>query len=320
VWGCPVCSAVIRADRAAEIQEGVGRHLDNGGGALFLTGTIRHHLGDVLDTGLNAVIEGWTRVIRGNPWKKWAQRIGVVGYIRSIEVTHGYRNGWHPHVHGLLLLEAPISDAMTSAFMAWVAERWRKMVTKLGAREPDDTYGMTVRSVGKDGRVLGAYLAKLQEKPQGKLGAELARGDLKAGRDRGSRMPFELLDTAEHNDTDAALWLDYLDATAGRQCIVFSKGLRKLLELGEHRTEEQIIADSQTGEMVGVLDGDDYDQLRKTHRLADLLDQIEAAANGDDSGDLLHLLDAAPDPANDPVDRSLVHPSRAPLYARVNKG
>lgn len=310
VWSCPVCSAVIRAERAREIEDAVVPWLADGHGALFVTGTVRHHLGDLLDVGLNAVLEGWTRVIRGNPWKKWAQRIGLVGYIRSAEITYSRRNGWHPHVHGLLLLEAPISDTMAAAFTAWVSDRWRTMVTKLGAREPNDDYGFTVLAVRGDGRVLSSYLAKLQEqKPQGKLGAELARGDLKSGR-TGSRMPFELLDTAFDCPDDAALWLDYLDATEGRRCISWSRGLRELLSAEDERTDEQIIEDSENGEMVGVLDGETYDELRRARRLPDLLDQLEAAASGDDSGDLLHLVQAPPDCANDPVDRSILRPGR----------
>lgn len=317
VWGCPVCSAVIRADRAAEIQAGVVPHLDAGGGALFVTGTIRHDLGDLLATGLNAVIEGWTCVIRGNPWKKWAQKIGLVGYIRSTEITRGYENGWHPHIHGLLLLEAPISDTLASAFTAWVSERWRKMVTKLGAREPSDEYGFKVRAVGRDGRVLASYLSKIQEKPGGKLGAELARGDLKSGRAGGSRMPFELLDTAFDRDDDAALWLDYLDATAGRQAIVFSKGLRVLLGLTEKRTDEQIIAESENGELVGLLDGETYDELRKARQLHVLLDQLETG-----SGDLLGLLSdppkLAPEDTDLPESGEVFPPLRAALIGSKN--
>lgn len=313
IWACPVCSAVIRAERAAEIETGVVAHLDAGGGALFVTGTIRHAVGDLLETGLNAVIEGWTRVIRGNPWKKWAERIGLVGIVRSVEVTYGHVNGWHPHLHGLLLLKAPISDEMTAAFMAWIADRWRTMVTKLGADEPSDEYGFKVRAVGKDGRVLAKYLAKMQEHAGVGVGSELARGDLKSARSQTSLMPFELLDSAFNNPEHAALWLDYLDATAGRQCITFSRGLRDLLGLGEDRTDEQLIEDSESAEMVGVLDGDTYDELRKQRRVCDLLDQIEAASRGDRSGDLLHLLAAPPECANDVVDRTLVHPSRVIL-------
>lgn len=290
VWSCPVCAAVIRAERAAEIESGVMRHMAGGGGALFVTGTIRHAVGDTLAVGLEAVLEGWRRVIRGTPWKKWAARLGLVGVIRSVEVTRGHRNGWHPHLHGILLTEAPVSSGLRQAFDAWVTERWRVMVEKLGARLPSAARGFTVQNVDGDGRVLARYLVKLQEeKKRVGIGAEIARGDLKNGR-RGSRLPFELLDTAGHNDKDRDLWLEYVDATAGRLCFTWSKGLRKALALEEDRTDDQIMADGSIGELVGVIDAQTYDILRTCGQLADLLEQIETAAAGGEAGYLLQLV------------------------------
>src|SRR5205085_2664419 len=34
--------------------------------------------------------------------RELAVRAGIVGAIRSLEVTHGEINGWHPHTHELL--------------------------------------------------------------------------------------------------------------------------------------------------------------------------------------------------------------------------
>lgn len=289
VWSCPVCSAVIRAARAAEIETGVVRHMESGGGALFLTGTIRHKKDDTLAVGLEAVLEGWRRVIRGNPWKKWTQRIGLVGIIRTVEITRSDRNGWHPHLHALALLEAPISDQLRGAFEAWVLDRWRTMVTKLGARLPSVERGFTARQVDKDGRVLAQYIAKIQEEKRVKLGAEIARADLKSGR-AGSRLPFELLDTAGWHDGDRELWLEYVDATAGRRCFTWSKGLRAALALGEELTDDQLIEQTESGELVGVIAPETFDVLRKTDQLAELLDQIELAAAGAHPGYLLALV------------------------------
>lgn len=307
VWSCPVCSAVIRADRAEEIESGVVRHRESGGGALFLTGTIRHHADDTLEVGLHAILEGWRRVIRGNPWKKWADRIGLVGIIRTVEITRGWRNGWHPHLHAIALLEKPISDEMRRAFESWLLERWQKMVTKLGARMPSVERGFTVRNVDGDGSMVALYMGKPQEEKRVKIGAEMARADLKSGRNH-SRMPFQLLDTAGHNDTDRALWLEYVDATAGRRCFTWSKGLRDLLKLGQELTDDEVLNKVESGELLGVLDGQTFDVLRKTNQLAELLDQIEVAAAGGDTGYLLQLVTPKRDTAYAPIEHS---PERA---------
>lgn len=307
VWSCPVCSAVIRADRAQEIETGVVAHLDNGGGALFLTGTIRHTADDSLHVGLEAILSGWRKVINGTPWKRWAKRIGLVGIIRTVEVTRSHRNGWHPHLHALALLEAPISDQMREAFQSWVLERWRTMVTKLGARLPSVERGFTVRGVGKDGRVLAQYLAKVQEEKRVQLGAEIARADLKSGR-AGSRLPFQLLDTAGHNDTDRALWLEYVEATAGRRCFTWSKGLRKVLGDGADRVNDDEMPETDTGDLLGVIEPETYDTLRKTHQLAELLDQLEAAAAGGEAGYLLALVTPKRETAFAPLEHSPERP------------
>lgn len=300
IWGCPVCSAVIRADRARDVDAAVVPHLAGGGGALFVTGTLRHKIEDPLSLGLHAVMAGWSGLIRGAPWKKWKDRIGLIGFIRSIEVTYG-ENGWHPHMHGVLLLAKPISDRMVAAFTSWVSARWSKMVQDLGAREPSDEYGFTVKAVRDDGRVLSSYIAKPQEKetPGAKVGAELSRGDLKSARG-GGLMPFELLDTPD-DPLSVALWLEYLDATAGRRCIQWSTGLRDRFDLGEERTPEEVIADTDAAPLVATIAGDVYDRLRKSGRDFLLLDHVEQRAGGAAGvpDDLLDLLDAPPVPAGD---------------------
>lgn len=326
VWSCPVCSAVIRSDRAAEIETGVVRHLENGGSALFFTGTIRHKTSDELAVGLEAILEGWRRVIRGNPWKKWASRIGLVGVIRTVEITRSHRNGWHPHLHALALLERPISDQMREAFEAWLLDRWRTMVTKLGARMPSVERGFTVREVGKDGRVLAQYLTKIQEEKRVQLGAEIARADLKSGR-AGSRLPFQLLDTAGHNDTDRDLWLEYVAATEGRRCFTWSKGLRAALGAGEDRTDDDQMPEAENGHLLGVIEAGTFDVLRTTNQLAELLDQIETAAAGGPAGYLLALVTPTPPPVDaDPATLSTppceipAHAPRHPVLAPVLDG
>lgn len=45
VHACPVCAPKIRAGRADEIERGLRRHLEQGGGAYFVTFTLRHATG-----------------------------------------------------------------------------------------------------------------------------------------------------------------------------------------------------------------------------------------------------------------------------------
>ena len=85
------------APRAEEIDQALRGHLDQGGGAAFLTYTTRHHRSDGLADRLDLVLTALRHVLRGSGWERRRDRLGVVGSIRAGEVTYGR--------HGALCLE-----------------------------------------------------------------------------------------------------------------------------------------------------------------------------------------------------------------------
>ena len=103
----------------------------------------------------------------------------------------------------------------------------------------------------------GAYIAKTQDGRS--PGNELARADLKQGRD-GSRTPFEILDDfrwtgyagTEEDPGDLRLWHEYELATKGHRCITWSHGLRKILAV-EERSDEEIAADDVGGQDIACI-------------------------------------------------------------------
>lgn len=115
IWLDPVCSAKIRAERATEIAEGLVRHIKAGGTAYMVTLTVQHHKRHALADLLDALRDAFRALLSGSQWagdpKRGREgervRMGVLGIIRSIEVTVGMkRHGWHPHVHVLVLMGA----------------------------------------------------------------------------------------------------------------------------------------------------------------------------------------------------------------------
>ena len=74
IWACPVCVSVIRAERAHEIQRAVDTWQDNGGSLAFATMTLRHKRQDPLNLTLEAVIEGWRRLLQGRWWAGESER------------------------------------------------------------------------------------------------------------------------------------------------------------------------------------------------------------------------------------------------------
>lgn len=274
VWSCPVCSAHIRQARAEDIAEAARRWDADGGGFLFLTLTLRHHRGEDLGTLLDGIGRAWQATVRGNPWKRKRDRLGIVGVIKSTEVTWGAANGWHPHLHLLLLTRRPLTADELADLDSWLYDRWAAAVTRQGLGRPDREHGSRLELVAT-GEGVGQYVAKLQDERS--LSLEMARGDLKHGRtDR--LLPFDVLACAADGESWAvALWREYEAAVKGRHAIQWSRGLRDLLGMGEEASDSDIVAEDLTSEetLLGVLDGDDWRSVCRAGLDAALLDAAE---------------------------------------------
>jgi hypothetical protein len=308
IWFCPVCSAKIRHGRAEEITRAVVAWLRQGGRAYLVTFTARHTAADRLADLMNA-IQGtradadagtkrrpgaYQRLVTGSTWagrKASAAtrhsasegirgRIGYVGIIRATEVTVGQGNGWHPHIHAIVLVGGRTEgergekrvvgtfEPSASALAEW-EDHWRAVWTRQLAQidpafRPSDRCavpGCTCGGKGhgvdfkqlqteRDARDLGEYIAKTQDGKSPAL--ELARGDLKSGRD-GNMTPFEVLgrigdlmggvapeDAAGHGELPwlLALWAEYEAAVSGRRAMEWTRYLRPLLGLDGGDSED----------------------------------------------------------------------------------
>lgn len=262
VWLCPVCSAKIRARRAAEIQTiltvALNYYKDAGYVVKMVTLTTRHHMGHSLSHLVTAINKNFRRnVLSGNVWISRSKRIGYVGMVKSVEVLQG-TNGWHPHLHCLLVLK-PLAESSPvdpdapkrrgrkprvqrsfeeelDEFKAWLAAQWRAFFLSdqelYKGNAPSLDVGVHWRDVDNPGA--GAiYVSKVQE-----WGAalELARSDLKVGtRKQGDLKgwtPFELAERHRlTSDVDELsrlrqLWHEYQLALKGTHAITISPALR----------------------------------------------------------------------------------------------
>ncbi|WP_127363985.1 protein rep [Brevibacterium linens] len=275
IHACPICSAVIRAERAREISQAVEAHQAAGGSILFVTLTIRHDRTDPLKQSMDAVLGSWRKLLQGSAWvgsksTQGAQdRYRVSGYIRSTEVTYG-SNGWHPHIHALFFTDDKLSDTEVAAFGDELHTRWARFAHKATGKLPTREHGTDVQRVDEDGQVLGRYLAKLQE-AEGKsktekwdASAELARADVKRGRGD-NFVPFELLDSDHPMPLPQRrrLWVDYYEGTKGRRAITWSRGLKARYEVGE-KTDQEVIEETEAAPVQWVADGSSYDALRRS--------------------------------------------------------
>lgn len=308
VWACPVCSAVIRNQRSEEIEKAAVSWQNQGGSLLFLTLTARHKKSEGLAKTLDGVLKSWSGVIRGAPWKRKMEQIGLRGFIRATEVTWGEANGWHPHLHILLFVENPLSPRQIEDFEGWTYDRWRSRLLKEGLAEPTKLRGIDLRAVSNDGTMLAQYLAKVQGESstvgttKTRVHLEMARSDLKSVRGSKNHLrlaPFEMLDAdcplpvrrAE------ALWSEYFKASRGRRAFHWSKGLRDLVALDEdEKTDEEIINDAEQSDCQFVIPGKLWDEVKNLpDQMAAILEAVEresiSAAEALAWGDLMVMAD-----------------------------
>ncbi|MEU7283693.1 replication protein, partial [Streptomyces sp. NPDC045431] len=299
IWFCPVCSAKIRHGRAEEITAAAVSWMQQGGSAYLVTFTARHAATDKLadlmdaiqgtradkDKGTTRKPGAYQRLITGGTWAGRPDRldadgnpdigirgrVGYVGMIRATEITVGQGNGWHPHIHALVLVGGrtegdrkdkrvvevftPSDDALGELEDHFRAV-WTRHLAKVDPSfKPSDEHGVDFKrlATARDAEDFGRYVAKLQDGHKSISPAnEIARGDLKRGR-QGNMTPFEMLgrigdlmggvleeDAPGHGDLSWCLgkWAEYETAVSGRRAIEWTRYLRQLLGLVGGDTED----------------------------------------------------------------------------------
>jgi hypothetical protein len=221
IWHCPVCASQIATTRREEVQRAVDAHLAAGGAVAMLAFTVPHGPGEPLEPTIRRLQDALTRVKRGAPWKRFKARVGWMGDIQALEVTHG-ENGWHPHKHFIVFLERPVAE---EEIWQWLQARWRTMALRAGLPEPHPVFGLDVQV--RDARTIhGAEAGRYLTKGSWTEADEVTRAPSKTGR-KGNFSPRDLLRLAADGDSRARmLFREYAEALHGRQHLIWSQGLK----------------------------------------------------------------------------------------------
>lgn len=240
VWACPVCSAKIAARRTQELERLLNWNVGREGSVALGTFTMRHHGGHRLRHLRKALTRAWRKLTSARAWKRGRAALGMDGYVRAIECTLG-ENGWHLHIHLLMLFNGPVSSELIEDWSDELYELWSAGLEKSGM-EASREHGVDVRqgSGALDG--LGKYLSKMTY--------EAAGGRFKQGR-KGGRTPFELLDDIINiglaDDFDR--WSEWEKESKGMQQLVWSDGLKARAGVEEIK-DEQITEEEIDGKAV----------------------------------------------------------------------
>lgn len=151
---CPVCSISRRAKLAHEIAHVVSSFTAETKKFPWLfTMTVRHSAEDPVAI-CRAVRECWRKMIGKRAWSRFREQCGIE-FVIAEEITRG-DNGWHPHLHALLLPRRNIGDPVERSGLLF--EEWETAVTReLGAEHaPDLAHGVDLRPCH-----VSRYLTKL---------------------------------------------------------------------------------------------------------------------------------------------------------------
>lgn len=285
VWGCPVCASRISQGRRAEMNTLLAWGREKSLIPVMLTLTARHGLEDRLQDMLDAMKKAKRRLRQRAEWR----RLPVVGTVTATEVTHGTRNGWHPHFHEIVLLEAS-DEAEALAMVAPLGDAWRASLR---------AYGLDGAEVAFDAQGAGSagdYVAKWG------VAEEITMTNAKngkAGKQGRGRSPRELVRLAGAGDDDARnLWLEFFSATSGkrRRQLVWSPGLKSACGVDEATDEEIAEAeDARQEQELAEYDNDAWRRVRsKRVRL------MEAGERGGSSA--VKVAESGPDDEeNEPI-------------------
>lgn len=226
---CPTCAFIRARENTEELTVTLDEAKKQGFFPLLVTSTLRHDRTESLQNLVDALTSSWPAMFRRRAWRKLSEEIGHIGTITAIETTWGQANGWHPHIHALMLLpdNGPAENARIAALVTeYLVRQWRRESELLGRPLPSKDHGITV----VHGDSAGAYIAKMG------LSSELASAVTKSGRE-GRYTPWQLL-RAAMPDTPEALnyarrFAEYGRVFRRRNILRWTPGLRDKFNVDE---------------------------------------------------------------------------------------
>jgi hypothetical protein len=279
VWSCPCCAPKIAQERQGMVDQLLRRHLQRhstgvpsdeleSGGALCLTLTVSHRWGDELRKMRQAVSLVHRKLWSQRAGKALRARWGIIGHVRSLEVTHG-RNGWHPHLHCIVLTEGLLSASEAELLRVELAERWCDLAEKAKLTRPleEQQHAELVHSPEDAARYITKYGAA----------AELTGWTNKDAR-AGGRTPFQILADylREGKRHDIYLWQQWERDIKGACFLTWSRGLKRKYLIVEKTDQE--IADAEERRTTPVIIINDQlflSLVSLPHIRAELLDTAE---------------------------------------------
>ena len=271
VWVCPICASKITERRRVELAEGVKNWQ---GRILLLTLTLQHKSNESLETIVTSLSKAYSKKFTfGENYTKIMRDFGIVGNIRTLEVTYG-DNGFHPHLHILLFSERNQIDY--KALHKRLYEKWEHSLQSIGRYTNQKAFNLQFSN-----EAIANYVTKWGEIDSNNnwdISHEMTKNPVKVAK-KGGYTPFALLESSQNgNEIHGKLFQEYAKYMKGKRQLRYSEGLKELLGLLEKSDEEICNEKIEQAYLFMILSREQWKQVLGNDIRGELLQQV---ANGD---------------------------------------
>lgn len=225
-WVCPCCTAAKSEESKKQLNAALAQGRQTGLVPVMLTLTARHSKKMALAKFWETLSTAEKKMKKRRQWKALNKRLPG-GFAKAVEVTYG-KNGWHPHLHIILLTDGA-DEAEALELVEALREIWLEELEKVGL----DGHSTAAKKRSFDVRsaaTAAEYVAKWG------AAEEMTLSGSKVGRAEG-RTPWQLLREAREAETEkermfaGALWYEFIQVFKGvhqlRKSPKFSETVKK---------------------------------------------------------------------------------------------
>jgi hypothetical protein len=268
----------ILKGRSKELYSITSKHLkaDTDNNIGFLTLTIKHKKSDKLKYNLDALNENWRKLQNQRFFRNIKKEGLYLGQIKALEITHTKNNGWHPHLHVLLLWQG-LSPLQIRKNQDLIIRSWvRSTGGSIDAQDEKIVYN-------KD---ISEYITKWDSIQ------ELTNDFSKSAN---GVKPFQLLNLIYEkkllydsknilisNNKCKAMFSEYVEATKGKHRIGISRNLNLLYKV-EIKTDEEIINEISVEDIIVSFEREVWRIININHLQPHLLDIVHEQIEENDT-------------------------------------
>lgn len=236
VWSCPVCSEKISIHREHEVRTICNNAQKEGFQLHFLTLTIPHKFNQNLKVLKDSLAEVLRQITKKRFYTNLKKQHAIEGYIRALEVTFSFKNGWHPHLHVLYIHKSENFQEFSDEFYSL----WAKEVEKIGLGKCSKKAYKCKEVFNEQG--ISEYITKWD------LSKELVQGQVR--KDGDSYSPFALMKEYQETNNEVFLnrFLEFSMSFHGAKQLTYSREVKKKFLKDKMKSDKEICEEENNEE------------------------------------------------------------------------